>query len=108
MKALNNLRKTIPNFFKNSIDSNALDLIQVIELQDNFNMMTYNALDNQYVITPVLKGNSEFETDLIESAYTKIVTEEDYKNATVNDYFSGSFEDYANLEFFEYNQLHDL
>ena len=108
MKSLNNLRNTIPNFFKNSIDSNALDLIQVMELQDFFNMMTYDALDNQYIITPVAKGNSEFESDLIDSAYTKLVTEEDYENAMVNDCFSGSFEDYANLMFFEYNQLHDL
>lgn len=105
MKALTNLRNTIPTFFANFIDKGFNELIQVVEFQEHFVVLAYDKFDETYTVSKVEKdwafdeSNAFVDNDTFEeSDYQAYVSDAN------SEYFTSlnSFEDYANMRFFTY------
>lgn len=97
MKAVNNLRLTVPGFFERSIDSNLEELCQCVECQDYFLILTHSKFDDQYIICKVEKAVTERsdECDLFDGGLP--VTQDDFDELTPD------FEEYTQM-----NDLYDL
>ncbi|EQA7786821.1 hypothetical protein ACX818_001415 [Acinetobacter baumannii] len=110
MRSLNNLRKIVPTWFKQFIDTNRphVEICQVVEFKDYFMVMTFDVAEEVYLIGTIDKPsdarlvlNPDYdEYSLINTAEQIDESEmEDDDEEILNHYDIKTLEDYANYRF---------
>lgn len=104
MKALSNLRNTIPTFFQNFVDTKAqgIEIVQLVERKSHFTVLTFDKFNEEYTVSQVVKSWSSDESNAFVDNET--YTEEDfqefmaYRDEDDSDEIE-TYEDFANHYF---------
>lgn len=102
MKSLTNLRNTIPTFFANFVDTKAqgVEIIQVFERKNDFLVLTFDKVDEDYTVAIVDKNFEGDESNAFSMSETYF--QSDYEEYQQDLFHTGTFEDYANVMFRSY------
>lgn len=104
MKALTNLRNTIPAFFKEFVDTRAqgIEIVQIIERKSHFTVLSFDKFDRDYTVSQIAKGwvNDESNAFVDNETYSEADFQEFmcYRDEDDTDEIE-TFEDYANYLF---------
>lgn len=96
MKALNNLKKLIPEYFEKYVDTNIVDVVQIFQFPEFISVLLFDKNQDKYFIADVYQPwqKNQSEKDLF--SITEYITIEEY----LNDAQTPSFE-HASIENFE-------
>lgn len=107
MRALNNLRKIVPNWFKDYIESNhpQVEICQIVEFPDWFQVLTYDVAEDCYFVGSIAKPKTASqviadEHTLFEESET--VDQEAFEDEDItllNEFEIQTLEQYANYVF---------
>ncbi|WJJ54676.1 hypothetical protein [Acinetobacter phage AB1I1M-1] len=110
MRSLNNLRKIVPTWFKQFIDTNRplVEICQIVEFPDHFTVMTFDVAEEVYLIGNINKPsdarlvlNPDYdEYELFDRAEQIDESEMESDDAELLDHYDiKTLEDYANYRF---------
>lgn len=104
MRALNNLRKTVPFYFKEFVDLNRpkVEICQVVEFYSYFQVLTYDVAEECYYVGAIQKPEGEVENEFTLFEQGEMINEEvfaDEDSALLLDYDITTVDQYANFVF---------